>query len=141
MLTYSNFLLSNFIHMFSKLKYGLQRIYNWEGNMVSGIFDLFSVAIMEFRDLSNVVANTGLAAGQINVQGVPYTGTLVPTSIEPMFLSEGIINSNYINSNKPWYEQRKFVDKFLGIRLIANNLSRNLINLYTVTAALRVSPR
>ena len=109
--------------------------------MVSGIFDLFSVAIMEFRDLSNVVANTGLAAGQINVQGVPYTGTLVPTSIEPMFLSEGIINSNYINSNKPWYEQRKFVDKFLGIRLIANNLSRNLINLYTVTAALRVSPR
>lgn len=94
-----------------------------------------------FRDLSNVVANTGLAAGQINVQGVPYTGTLVPTSIEPMFLSEGIINSNYINSNKPWYEQRKFVDKFLGIRLIANNLSRNLINLYTVTAALRVSPR
>jgi hypothetical protein len=94
-----------------------------------------------FRDLSNIANNTGLAVGQINVQGVPYTSTFASTSTEPMFLYEGIINSNYINSNKPWYEQRKFVDKFLGIRLIANNLSRNLINLYTVTAALRVSPR
>jgi hypothetical protein len=94
-----------------------------------------------FRDLSNVVVNTGLAVGQINVQGVPYNGTYTATQTESMFLSEGIINSNYINYNKPWYEQRKFVDKFLGIRLIANNLSKNLINLYTVTAALRVSPR
>jgi hypothetical protein len=94
-----------------------------------------------FRDLSKIVSNSGLAVGQINVQGTPYTSTSAPTSTEPMFLSEGIINSNYIDSNKPWYEQRKFVDKFLGIRLIANNLSKNLINLYTVTAALRVSPR
>lgn len=94
-----------------------------------------------FRDLSKIASNSGLAVGQINVQGIPYTSTSAPTSIEPMFLSEGIINSNYIDSNKPWYEQRKFVDKFLGIRLIANNLSKNLINLYTVTAALRVSPR
>jgi hypothetical protein len=94
-----------------------------------------------FRDLSKIVSNSGLAVGQINVQGVPYTSTSAQIATEPMFLSEGIINSNYIDSNKPWYEQRKFVDKFLGIRLIANNLSKNLINLYTVTAALRVSPR
>ena len=94
-----------------------------------------------FRDLSSIVANTGLGVGQVNVQGVPYTETFVPTATQSMFLSEGIINSNYIDSNKPWYEQRKFVDKFLGIRLIANNLSKNLINLYTVTVALRVSPR
>jgi hypothetical protein len=94
-----------------------------------------------FRDLSKIVSNSGLAVGQINVQGTPYTSTSAPIATEPMFLSEGIINSNYIDSNKPWYEQRKFVDKFLGIRLIANNLSKNLINLYTVTAALRVSPR
>jgi hypothetical protein len=94
-----------------------------------------------FRDLSRIVSNSGLAVGQINVQGVPYTNTSAPTSVEPMFLTEGIINLNYIDPNKPWYEQRKFVDKFLGIRLIANNLSKNLINLYTVTAALRVSPR
>jgi hypothetical protein len=94
-----------------------------------------------FRDLSKIASNNGLAVGQINVQGVSYTNTSAPTSVEPMFLTEGIINSNYIDSNKPWYEQRKFVDKFLGIRLIANNLSKNLINLYTVTVALRVSPR
>lgn len=97
--------------------------------------------INAFRDLSKITNNTGLAVGQVNVQNVPYTSTSVPTSVEPMFLSEGIINPNYIDSNKPWYEQRKFVDKFLGIRLIANNLSKNLINLYTVTASMRVSPR
>jgi hypothetical protein len=94
-----------------------------------------------FRDLSNITSNSGLAVGQINVQNDIYTSTATPITTEPMFLSEGIINSNYINSGKPWYEQRKFVDKFLGIRLIANNLSKNLINLYTVTVALRVSPR
>lgn len=130
---------------------GFTSFYAYNTTQISGEVDLVYLNnirktnnnwnINAFRDLSLVVNNTGLVAGQINVQGDPYTGTQVSTSTEPMFLYEGVINSNYINSNKPWYEQRKFVDKFLGIRLIANNLSRNLINLYTVTAASRVSPR
>ena len=130
---------------------GFTSFYTYNTTQISGEVDLVYLNnirktdnnwnVNAFRDLSKIVSNSGLAVGQINVQGTPYTSTFVPTSTEPMFLSEGIINSNYIDSNKPWYEQRKFVDKFLGIRLIANNLSKNLINLYTVTVALRVSPR
>jgi hypothetical protein len=130
---------------------GFTSFYVYNTTQISGEVDLVYLSnirktdntwnVNAFRDLSKIASNSGLAVGQINVQGIPYTSTSVPTSFEPMFLSEGVINSNYIDSNKPWYEQRKFVDKFLGIRLIANNLSKNLINLYTVTAALRVSPR
>jgi hypothetical protein len=130
---------------------GFTSFYAYNTTQISGEVDLVYLNnirktdtnwnVNAFRDLSKIASNSGLAVGQINVQGIPYTSTSAPTSVEPMFLSEGIINSNYIDSNKPWYEQRKFVDKFLGIRLIANNLSKNLINLYTVTAALRVSPR
>jgi hypothetical protein len=94
-----------------------------------------------FRDLSAVEVNSSLSVGQVDVQGNIYNTSTTIISSEPMFTSEGIINPNYINSNKPWYEQRKFVDKFLGIRLISNNLSRNLINLYTVSVASRISPR
>jgi hypothetical protein len=47
---------------------------------------------------------------------------------ETMFLEEGRINPDYINNNKPWFEQKRFVDNYLGIRLIAN--TNNLIYLY-----------
>jgi hypothetical protein len=130
---------------------GFTSFYVYNTTQISGEIDLIYLNnirktdnnwnVNAFRDLSKIANNSGLGVGQINVQGVPYTSTSAPITTEPMFLSEGVINSNYIDSNKPWYEQRKFVDKFLGIRLIANNLSKNLINLYTVTAALRVSPR
>lgn len=130
---------------------GFTSFYAYNTTQISGEVDLVYLntirktdnnwSVNAFRDMSKIAYNTGLANGQINVQGRLYSGTFAPTSTEPMFNQEGIINPNYIDSNKPWYEQRKFVDKFLGIRLIANNLSKNLINLYTVTASLRVSPR
>jgi hypothetical protein len=47
-----------------------------------------------------------------------------------MFTSEGNINSNYININKSWFEQKRFVDHYLGVRLISNNNDQNLISLY-----------
>jgi len=94
-----------------------------------------------FRDLSAISFNTNLAQGQINVHGDLYTGTYTTSNTETMFLSEGVINPNYLDLNKPWYDQRKFVDKFLGIRLISNNQAKNLINLYTAKAAYRTSNR
>ena len=130
---------------------GFTSFYVYNTTQISGEIDLVhlntvrkvdnSWSTNSFRDLSVISLNTGLNVGQIDVQGNPYNGTYTTTPSEPMFTSEGIINPNYINSNKPWYEQRKFVDKFLGIRLIANNLSKNLINLYTVMAVSRISPR
>ena len=94
-----------------------------------------------FRDLSAISFNTNMAQGQINIHGDLYTGTYTTSNTETMFLSEGVINPNYLDLNKPWYEQRKFVDKFLGIRLISNNQAKNLINLYTAKAAYRTSNR
>jgi len=48
-----------------------------------------------------------------------------------------IINPSYINIAKEWHEQKKFVDKWAGIRLIYNNLSNNLLNLYSAGASVR----
>lgn len=130
---------------------GFTSFYAYNTTQISGEIDLLYLNnirktdnnwnVNAFRDLSAITYNSGLASGQINVQGDFYNGTFTTLPTEPMFSEEGVINSNYIDSNKPWYEQRKFVDKFLGIRLIANNLSKNLINLYTVIAASRISPR
>ena len=95
----------------------------------------------DFRDLSAISFNTTLAQGQINVHGDLYTGTYTTSNTETMFLAEGVINPNYLDLNKAWYDKRKFVDKFLGIRLISNNQAKNLINLYTAKAAYRTSNR
>lgn len=95
----------------------------------------------DFRDLSAISFNTNLVQGQINVHGDLYTGTYTTSNTETMFLAEGVINPNYLDLNKAWYDKRKFVDKFLGIRLISNNQAKNLINLYTAKAAYRTSNR
>jgi len=94
-----------------------------------------------FRDLSAISFNTNMAQGQINVHGDLYNGTYTTSNTETMFVTEGVINPNYLDFNKAWYDQRKFVDKFLGIRLISNNQAKNLINLYTAKAAYRTSNR
>jgi hypothetical protein len=95
----------------------------------------------DFRDLSNTVVSTSLVNGQVNVQGNDYLGSTVTSEDISMFLTEGVINPAYINPNKPWYEKRKFVDKFIGVRLIANNESKTLINLYSASVAYRQSFR
>ena len=46
-----------------------------------------------------------------------------------MFVNEGEINVNYLNVDKAWYHKKRFVDTYLGVRLISNN-NRNLIYLY-----------
>lgn len=100
-----------------------------------------SWSVNDFRDMSSTTLNTGLVVNQLNTQNNLYTGTVTTLSDIAMFNSEGVINPNYIDSNKPWYEQKKFVDRFFGVRLIARNLSKTLINLYTVSAAIRKSFR
>lgn len=100
-----------------------------------------------FRDNSRTEFNTTLPQTDgdgfplINVQGLPYLGTYTTPAGIPMFLSEGVVNFNYIDYGKPWYEKRKFIDKFLGVRLISNNSLKNLLSLYIVSAASRISPR
>jgi hypothetical protein len=61
-----------------------------------------------------------------------------------MFNIEGMsetINPSYIDFNKDWTEQKKFMDKWVGIRLIYDNISNNLLNLYSTDVVTRKTYR
>ena len=100
--------------------------------------------VNNFRDMANIALNN-TAGGyymstNTNILGGVNTGTITTSSTESMFIIDGmseIINPNYINTTKQWHERRKFIDKWAGIRLIYNNLSNNLLNLYSASAAVR----
>ena len=46
-------------------------------------------------------------------------------------------NSAYLDMAKTWDKQRKFTDKWLGIRLICDNKQNNLVNLYSTSVGSR----
>ena len=58
----------------------------------------------------------------------------------PMFNVEGMYepqNLEYLDLEKPWNLQKKFVDKWIGIRLICDNSRNNLVNLYSASVGAR----
>jgi hypothetical protein len=142
---------NNISKVTTTLNPGFTSFYVYTTEQISGVRDLTYLKNIrkvdhnwifnDFRDLSKINFNTTLAQNQINVNGDFYTGTYAPGGSTPMFTSEGIVNSLYLDTAKPWYEQRKFIDKFLGIRLISNNRAQNLINLYTAKANYRTTSR
>jgi hypothetical protein len=57
-----------------------------------------------------------------------------------MFTVDGmseLVNNSYIDLNKTWDKQRKFTDKWVGIRLICDNKQNNLLNLYSTSVGAR----
>ena len=58
-----------------------------------------------------------------------------------MFLEEGKVNPDYIDTNKNWFNQGKFMDHYLVIRLINDNSSNNLVHLHGAGANFRKSYR
>ena len=48
-----------------------------------------------------------------------------------------IINNGYLDLAKSWDQKRKFIDKWVGIRLIYDNISNNLLNLYSTNVEVR----
>jgi hypothetical protein len=107
--------------------------------------------VNKFRDMARLLNNTdniytGGAAGHsgsnfgvpgVNVAGTT-TQTVETTTINSMFIVDGMsetINDNFIDSTKMWNRQKKFTDKWLGIRLICSNSDKNLINLYATDVA------
>ena len=85
-----------------------------------------------FRDMSSIVTNTNsyINTGQVNVVGELTLSVESPKETTSMFIEEGVPNPDFINPDKAWHEQKKVVGHFLGIRLISNNQSQNLIHLY-----------
>ena len=67
-----------------------------------------------------------------NLLGGTNTGTETTSSTNSMFDVAGMTetpNSAYLNMSKSWDKQRKFTDKWLGIRLICDNKQNNLLTL------------
>lgn len=99
--------------------------------------------VNDFRDMSlqEISTNNNLVTGVANVQDNFTTGVTVPSETQKMFTEEGVVNINYIDTNKQWYNQKRFVDNFIGVRLIASNESKKLINLYSAGTKYRQSFR
>ena len=67
-------------------------------------------------------------------------GTITTSSTNNMFVYDGMlktINPAYIDLGKNWNLQKKFIDKWIGIRLIYDNISNNSLNLYSTNVAVR----
>ena len=98
--------------------------------------------INKFRDMAALATNTNAyyMSPNTNIIGGTNTGTVTSSNTQNMFIYNGMIkaiNPAYLNLGKNWNLQRKFMDKWVGIRLIYNNISNNLLNLYATDVAVR----
>jgi hypothetical protein len=91
----------------------------------------------KFEEITNSYINTGIE----NVVGGITTSILSSSETEPMFTSEGVVNSEYVNTSKLWYERKRFIDHYLGVRLSNDNTSTNLVYLYAAGTKFRKSNR
>ena len=100
--------------------------------------------INKFRDLA-LLQDTAVgpfAGSNFGVPGASVAGTNI-TSVETtttntMFEVDGMtetINNSFIDAAKAWHKQRKFSDKWVGIRLKYSNSKKKLINLYSTDVA------
>ena len=127
--------------------------YTYNSTQLSGARDIYYLTnarlvdrfwyINDFRDLSAQNLNTAavVANNQLNVHDVFNVGSTTSLTDRSMFTEEGVINAAYIDNTKQWYNHKKFVDHFLGVRLISDNLERNLIYLYSAGTKFRQSFR
>ena len=99
--------------------------------------------VNSFRDLAKIttVSNEYIVTGSTSVINKPVTGIETTSEDTSMFLEEGVVNSSYIDTDKVWHNRRKFVDQYLGVRLISDNSSKNLIYLYAAGTKFRKSNR
>ncbi len=93
----------------------------------------------DFRDLVKYSKSNELSDNQYNISGAFNSNVQTPEK-QLMFTDEGVINTNILDTTKPWYEQKKFVSKYFGVRLIGQG-NNNLVNLYSANATLRKSSR
>tara|TARA_R100000951_G_scaffold12825_3_gene10256 strand:- start:2525 stop:8788 length:6264 start_codon:yes stop_codon:yes gene_type:complete len=102
--------------------------------------------VNSFRDMASTAINSNsyYTSSNTNIIGGINTGTITTSSTNSMFNIEGMsetINPSYIDFNKDWTEQKKFMDKWVGIRLIYDNISNNLLNLYSTDVVTRKTYR
>ena len=98
--------------------------------------------VNNFRDMAGLQLDTSgyYMSTNLNVVNKLNTGTITSSSTNKMFIKTGVVeypNPAYLDFNKPWTAQKKFIDKWIGIRLIYDNISNNLLNLYSTTVESR----
>jgi len=144
----------------SVLEHGFTQYFLYNTFQISGIQDLEYLIntrrignnwkINKFRDMAALVDQTGNNITGLNIPNTsPYytnvtggvnTGTMTTSSTSNMFIYDGMsknINAAYLDLAKTWNLQKKFIDKWVGIRLIYNNISNNSLNLYSTDVAVR----
>ena len=103
--------------------------------------------VNQLRDLSKQAQSTAayytgpFTQGNYGYQGMTVTGmynqeTLTGTQ-DAFYTINGMYstpNLNALDLNKPWYLQSKMSGRYLGIRLVNDNLDRKLVNLHSVLA-------
>ena len=101
--------------------------------------------VNNFRDMASASVNTknyymqGTVSNP-NIIGGINVGTITTSDTQFMFTVDGmgeILNNGYLDLNKSWDQKRKFIDKWVGIRLIYDNISNNLLNLYSTNVVVR----
>ena len=76
----------------------------------------------------------------LNVVGQISTGSTVPDLDAEQFYYSGMhkdLNLDALDLDKKWNLQKKFIDKWLGIRLICNNIHGKSVNLYSAKVEAR----
>ena len=136
----------------SVLEHGFTEYFLYNTFQISGIEDLEylintrrignSWKINKFRDMAATALDTNAyyMSTNINVAGGVNTGTITTSSTNNMFIYDGMsktVNAAYLDLSKNWNLQKKFIDKWVGIRLIYNNISNNSLNLYATDVVVR----
>tara|TARA_R110000737_G_scaffold212888_1_gene230161 strand:+ start:91 stop:774 length:684 start_codon:yes stop_codon:yes gene_type:complete len=105
--------------------------------------------INSFRDMTRLVVmdisnvdkfGHPYITGAINVVGQISTSTTINSPEQVQFNVDGMhedLNMDAIDLTKKWNLQKKFIDKWLGIRLICDNTQRNSVNLYSAKVGSR----
>ena len=102
--------------------------------------------VNKFRDQANITNNVSdyYTPAETNILGGVSQGTTTTLHNTKMFTLDDaanyyaeIVNNSYINPAKAWNLQKKFVDKWVGIRLICSNSDNKMLNLYATNVASR----
>ena len=148
----------------SILEHGFTSFFLYNTFQISGISNLEYLInirrignnwkINNFRDMAAVVDQTGNTTTGLNtlntssyymstnpnVIGGVNVGTLTTSTINNMFIYNGMykdVNPLYLDLTKSWDQKRKFIDKWVGIRLIYDNITNNFLNLYSTDVVVR----
>jgi hypothetical protein len=99
--------------------------------------------INNFRDMSKaeVITSGELIHTNENIAGNFTTAVSTNQQTVTMFTEEGVVNADYIDSGKSWFNKGKFMDHYLAVRLINDNSNGNLVHLHGAGTNFRKSHR